>query len=224
MNVTRSVSSPPVAASSGRPRWTAPTRGEWAQALDVKKSDPITMYVHGSLDQIQTRFEKAGWTKPMENTTASKLEYAGASVFQETLGRLWEPKAVKQAVAAMPIAHLTFNGKPDVLSFERNNDPLGGRDHFRIFDTGKVDAQGRNVYAVAASLDNGVHFSPSSPQQWFITHSVDPNADKERDNVMSTLGKSGGIASQTSFKLPFGASAPSGLNTPSGRVFDVVVR
>jgi hypothetical protein len=224
MNVTRSVSSPPVAPSSGRPRWTPPAKGEWAQALDGRKSDPITMYVHGSLDQIKKAFVKAGWVEPMQNTTVSKLEYAGASVFQETLGRLWEPKPIQQAVAAMPIAHLTFNGKPDVLSFERNNNPLGGRDHFRIFDTGKVDAQGRNVYAVAASLDNGVHFSPSSPQQWFITHSVDPNADKERDKVMSTLSKSGGIASQTSFKLPFGASAPSGLNTPSGRVFDVIVR
>jgi hypothetical protein len=218
----RSTQRPPV--TSSRPLWTQPTKGEWAQDLKGKRSDPVNLYLHGSLDQLRKAFLKAGWTQPTANTTAGKLEYFGASVFHETLGRLWEPRPVKATVASMPIAHLKFQGKTEVLSFERNNDPLGGRDHFRVFDTGKVDAQGRPVYAVTASLDNGVKLAPQQPQQWFMTHTVDPNADVERDRVLSTLQKSGGVAGLRSFKVPFGASAPSGLNTPSGQVFDVVLR
>jgi hypothetical protein len=124
----------------------------------------------------------------------------------------------------MPIAHELYQGKPDVASFERDNDPVGGRHHFRIFDTGKVDAQGKQVFAIAASLDNGVHFAPQSPQQWFISHSVDKNSDKERDEVLRSLTKAGSVKSMSAFKVPFGASAPSGLNSADGRVFDVVVR
>lgn len=208
-------------ATPAAPRWTAPSRGEWAQSLDGRKSDPVNLYLHGSLEDVKKTFLKAGWVLPMKNTTQSKLAYAGASLFEKTLGKVWEPKAVKDTVAAMPIAHLKYQGKPDVLSFEKDNDPTGGRHHFRVFDTGKVDAKGEKVWAVAASLDDATHFSPTNTKQWFITHSVDPNADKERDEIMRSLSKTKGIASMKTLKPPFGAPAPSGLHSRDGRVFEL---
>src|SRR6185295_2656131 len=54
-------------------QWSAPARGEWAQSLSNKKSDPINFYVHGSLEEVKKAFLKAGWVLPMQNTTGSKL-------------------------------------------------------------------------------------------------------------------------------------------------------
>jgi hypothetical protein len=210
------------APSSPAP-FAVPARGEWAQSLNGKKSDPINLYLHGSLEQVKAAFLKAGWVLPRSNTTRHQLEYAGASVFQKTVGKLWSPGFIDRTVASMPIAHLKYQGKPDVLSFERDNDPTGGRHHFRVFDTGRRDARGRQVWAVAASLDDDTVFAPKRPEQLFITHTVEPNADVERDEVLRSLSRTKGVAAMKTHQRQFGAPAPNGLHSPDGRVFEVWV-
>ena len=63
------------------------------------------------------------------------------------------PASAWSAATAVQELNLFMNGKPDVLSFEKGNDPTGGRHHFRVFDTGQVDDQGKKVWAITASLD-----------------------------------------------------------------------
>lgn len=219
------IRSLPIRAAATRPApFSVPARGEWAQTLSGKKSDPINLYLHGSLEQVKAAFLKGGWVLPRSNTRRHQLEYAGASVFQKTIGRVFEPGFIKRAVASMPIAHLKYQGREDVLSFERDNDPTGGRHHFRVFDTGRVDAKGQKVWAVAASLDDDTKLAPKRPEQLFITHTVDPNADLERDEVMRTLGRAGRVASMRTHVRAFGAPAPSGLHSPDGRVLEVWLR
>jgi hypothetical protein len=216
--------------------WTLPTtKGEWVQNASGRKSDPVNLYVHGSLDQLRRTFEAAGWKVPAAKTTPNMLRYGAGAVLDETVrgveslwhkvtgrkDKLWHPTA--NIVATMPIAHLYYRGKPDVLSLERDNDPLGGRHHFRVFDTGQRDAQGKQVWAIAASLDVDTVLALDRPEQGFINHLIDKNADKERDEVLRTLHQQGAVATQRTVSLAFGKPAPTGLHSEDSRVFDVAL-
>ena len=45
----------------------------------------------------------------------------------------------------MAVSPQTFEGAKTTVSYERNDEPLGGRDHLRIFATGQRDAKGALV-------------------------------------------------------------------------------
>lgn len=226
--------------------FTVPTKGEWVQNVKGAKSDPINLYVHGSLEELRAAFLKSGWLEPTPKSTKSMLTYGAAAAveigartvdhFLDKATGAWDkvthrhdqaphvPHPTKNVVDRMPIAHLFFNGKPDVLSFEKDNDPTGGRHHFRVFDTGKKDSSGKPVWAIAASLDVDTVVALDRPEQMFINHLIDPNADKERDEVLASLRSANAVGSVKEHQLPFGEPAPTGLHSEDGRVFEVVLK
>jgi hypothetical protein len=205
--------------------------------------------VHGSLDDLKSAMVKSGWTVAATNTPAHNVKYLGAVVLSGALAslratrsvgnkiatfvgheRVEHPKVtgrVARVVQSMPLSTETLDSQPQVLSFEKNNNPLGGRHHFRVFDTGQVDAAGKPVWAVAATHDIGITFDRKNPKGFFLNHKVAPNADGERDLVLRGLRSSGAVASTGALELE--DRPPAGEGTPyarpfDGRTYDVVLR
>jgi hypothetical protein len=209
-----------------------PTQAEWARASNGARSDPVNLYLHGSLPQVESALRAAGWTAAQPLSTQAKVEFVFATGFDEAVRGFDAltglaapvPKLVQRAVSSEPVSTLTYGGKPQVVAFEKDNNPLGGRHHLRVFSTGKVDALGRPVWAVAATQDKGVVFAPTRPDQLFLNHVVAPDADVERDFVASSLATAGQISSQSSARVPYGPPAGNGVTSRDGRVLDVVLR
>lgn len=212
-------------------QWTPPMRGEWTLNGSGGLSDPVNLYVHGSLDDIKKAFAKSGWSVADPRDTENDLKFVGSAAGYEVAGGilgLWNSITGDNAtnpfsgdVNQEPVSTLTYNGKPQDIAFEKNNDPLGGRHHFRVYDTGKVDAQGKEVWAVAASQDIGIKFDPSKPDQGFMNHYVDPNADHERDTVLRDLRSTGMVQSVGVDTLPWQSRTPDQLHSVDGKVYEV---
>jgi hypothetical protein len=231
LNAYRPVA-PAATRSASTATWSMPTRTEWTLGSTGGRSDPVNLYLHGSLSQVESALRAGGWTQAKPLTLENKVEFGFATGFDEAVKGFDAltglsapvPKLVRQAVASEPVSTLTYRGRPQVVAFEKDNDPLGGRHHLRVFATGKVDASGRPVWAVAATQDSGVVFAPSRPDQFFLNHVVTPNADIERDLVASSLAKAGQVSSQSSARLPYGPPAGNGITSRDSRVLDVVLR
>src|SRR5262249_41145628 len=66
--------------------------------------------------------------------------------------------------------------------------------HIRIWSTDVMTTDGRNLWLATASFDQGFELAPSTG---LPTHQIDPNIDKERDFVVTSLLKSPGpVAAQ----------------------------
>ena len=239
-----------IAASPARaaPSFALPTAGEWTLD-DGKPGDPVTFYVHGSLGDLEAALTQGGWSKADPRGLASDLRYVGAAIKQETYKALsWVAKKLDgleigiagvfglhpkplfstdvpyvPGVDRMPVSPQSYRGQPFAAAFEMNNNPLGGRDHLRIFDTGQRDAQGKPVWAIAATRDVGIRFDPHSPQTGFLDHVIQPDVVSERDLVMNSLLRSGAIADLQSFQLPFGGPASNGAYVSDSKGYQLDV-
>ncbi len=205
----------------------------------------MNLYVHGSLAEVEADLRQAGWTQAAPDNAVDNARYIGSVIGQglylgaNLLWRgahaLWSwvtrtpdqagnlPDPFAKEIASMPVSTQTYRGQAEVVAFEMNNDPDGGRHHLRIFDTGEVDAQGRHVWAIAATQDTGIKVDPNRPEQGFLNHAVNPNADAERDLVLRSLRSSGDVASVATL-TPSGARPQGGTAADAdGRVYDVVL-
>jgi hypothetical protein len=230
---TRGTPSAPSAPAT----FALPTQGQWTSDLKTgARSDPATIYVHGSLGDIETSLQNAGWTKADPQGLGASVRYVGAALKQEAYKAIsWFGKHVDgielglagaigmhpkpllpqtapyvEGVDKMPVSAQTLNGQKLVAAFEENNDPLGGRHHLRIFDTGQKDAQGKPVFAIAASRDTGIRFAPDHPETGFMFHTVEPDVDAERDRVIGALAKGGEVSGLTKTQVPFGPASKIG--------------
>src|SRR5439155_1462061 len=142
--------------------------GAWASndSAGQRKSDPVNFYVQGNLADVVRTFQKAGWSIANSGPGANQ-DYAAAMKdytaheANALLPGVNVPQHIFHRVNRMPVGNLYLNGKPPLVSMEANNHPLSGRDHFRIFDTGKKDAQGKAIYAVTSSRDQGIKIDPN---------------------------------------------------------------
>ena len=106
-------------------------------------------------------------------------------------------------VASMPVSKQSLEGKVFRAAYEFANNPVGGRHHIRVFDTGRADDKGRPVWATAATQDIGIMFDPKRPEQGFMNHRVARNTDGERDFLGNAL-KSGGAQLELAGPIDYG--------------------
>lgn len=140
--------------------------------------EPVTLEVHGSFDDLQQALKKAGWARADQGGGLNGLRALAVLGWHKLgLGRLIDfeyPEA--------PMSTLYVGGKPQVAGFEKNNDHHVVRDHIRVFDSGRKDAQGRPIWQITASRDTGIWFDSKGSH-----HSIDTNLDRERDMLMADL-------------------------------------
>lgn len=237
-------------SSAGPAAGTFAPHAQMTTTQDGKPGEPINIYIHGSLDDVRAALTKAGFTEALPNTTENKLKYAGEAVTAEVARAEaaakakvggWLDKLMRradtafndpspaptgpQAVDNMPISTQFLDGKPQVAAFSSQNDPLAGRHHFRVFDTGEKDAQGKEVYAIQASRDTGIVLDKNRPGQLFMNHAVEKNTDGERDFVVGQLEHAGVVGQSPKVGgMDYGPAGYYGDASVDGAVRDVTLR
>ena len=210
----------------------ANTKAQWAtnDSGGAKKSDPVNLYVHGNLGDIVRGFQKAGWSIASPGDAAGNAGYASALkgyLKQDAEAALIPGKHISaeayHQVNKMPVGDLYLNGKKPLVSMEANNHPLSGRDHFRIFETGKKDAQGNNIYAVTASRDEGIKLDPKRQKTAYTNHFTEKNADPERDFTLQTLLASGTQVEVRSTRRDLTGGPAGGLGSADRKVYDLTI-
>jgi hypothetical protein len=217
----------PTASDQGYGMWETPTQGQWTQGGSGHKSDPVNLYVHGSLPEILDAFARGHWTVAAAGSKAENKKYVENAAGEALIGKparglihafdktrkffgdnrkrhpITDP--FDNAVQSMPMSDQWFEGKKEVASLEMGNNPTGGLHHFRIFATGMRDGEGRDVWAIAASRDIGIVFDKNKPETGFTTHIIEPNTDGERDLVLATLQANGHVEHVDMLHIKFGA-------------------
>ncbi|HEY9854989.1 MAG TPA: LssY C-terminal domain-containing protein [Stenomitos sp.] len=139
--------------------------------------DPINLLIKGHKSDIIKAFEKAGWVQadPLNMKSSLKMIWATIS---------------RKPYHDAPVSSLFYEGskhKQD-LAFERPSSSTKQRDHLRLWDTGRKDAGGAEIWAVAATEDTGIG---RNRRELGITHRINGNVDEERDLVSKTLAEVG---------------------------------
>ncbi len=237
----------PKPAAPKSPLWVPPTTGQWTVDAHGVRSDPVNIYAHGSLEQLKAALSKAGWTEAAQNNKQNNAAFVeavpvheavvAANALLDGVEGAWDKLTgqhvnhdiadpTTQTIASMPVSRQTLDGQPNLASFEMNNNPLGGRDHLRIFDTGKVDAQGQHVWAIAASRDTGIKLDPNRPEQGFLNHAVEANTDGERNTVVKTLESTSLLRQVRELKLAYGTQAApaTGAMPADQQAYDLVLK
>ena len=226
--------------SSGLDAWTPPLEAQWTRDVDGQRSGIMNVYVHGDLDQLREALKSAGWIQSVDNNRKDDVQYLHAVFTYEhailtekdkKLSATYRKRLQSElnkaftSVQSMPVSNEYYCGDLQTIAFEKNNNPLGGRHHLRIWVLGQKDNAGVPVLAVAASHDIGIVFDRSRPKQGFLNHKVESDADLERDLVVIDLKKSGAVAAEKQWAIKFSCPAPrDGLTSADQRAVDLTLK
>jgi hypothetical protein len=233
---------PPYPAGSVPPAgpWKLPSKGQWTNDAHGVKSDPVNVYAFGPFAGLERALLRGGWTRAADNNLANNAKYIGSAVewagvnAHETVAKLLErvpgthvpdmklDQDDQKVVASMPVSMQTLDGRPFVAAYECANNPVGGRHHIRVFDARTKDAQGRPVWAVAATQDVGIMFDPNRPEQGFMNHRVAANTDGERDFLTQALRAAGGKIAMAG-PIEYGGKNQYGVGPGDSRVVEAVL-
>ena len=135
-----------------------------------RPSDVTNLMFLGSKEEIETAFQKAGWSAASRLDSNSKLE---------TFRALAEDRGYQEA----PVSVLLLDGRPPDLTFEKLTDTFNARHHLRIWRRpGRFN--GKEIWVCGATHDIGIDFSEEN--RTFI-HKIDSHIDLERAKVVSDL-------------------------------------
>jgi LssY C-terminus len=171
---------------------------------------PVNLVLVGSKEEINSAFEKAGWT-------AAKDQDANS------LWKTFEAVIKGKGYDAAPMSTLYIYGRPEDMAFEKMLNTFTHRHHLRIWKAPAAAADGRPMWLVVADHDNGFDVRPG-----VISHSVDPHVDLERTKVGADLGMTGMVAAEqlvsVSNPSQSGLTATGGKWESDGRILVVDLR
>jgi N-acetyl-anhydromuramyl-L-alanine amidase AmpD len=227
---------PPVDQGPPKPDgWELPPQGQWTNDAHGQKCDPVNVYAFGAFAALEKALLAAGWTRAAANNMVNNVKYIGDAVewgevkaqdaYAQLLNRIpgvhvpemKVPEDDEKVVASMPVSQQSLDGKPFEAAYEFANNPVGGRHHIRIFDSGRQDAKGRAVWSIAATQDIGIMFDPKRPEQGFMNHRCASNTDGERDFLANAL-KSAGAQIESGGPIDYGAKNQYGYGPGDSKV------
>jgi hypothetical protein len=138
--------------------------------------DPLNVALIGTENDLKRIMQAAQWYPADPLTLRSRLEIAGAAVFEHPYDDA-------------PVSNLYLRGRKEDLAFEQpvGHDPRQ-RHHVRFWRSDKLDADGRPMWVGAATFDRWVGLSHTTGQ---ITHHTAPDIDAERDKLFADLQRTG---------------------------------
>lgn len=152
---------------------TLPGRNEGRFGLP---GDPLNLVFVAAPGSLVAALTEAGWTR-VPTTVRGSL---GAALRQLLSGRA--------PTAFPPLNDYRLKGRVQDLNWVKPVRFLQERHHFRLWATGTVDRRGRMFWWGSGNYDLSVRWRD-------LSHRPDPDADRERDFVVSTLAGSPRMAS-----------------------------
>lgn len=140
--------------------------------------DMVNFGIIGTQDQVKQAFKSAGWVAVDKNVQSAVVSGLIATLSQ-------------QAYTAMPMSTLYLFGRPQDLSYA-HADPLvvaAVRHHLRVWQTTET-IDGRPLWVGSSTYDNGFE---KDQRNGGVTHSIDPNVDKERDFLYQSFAAAGAV-------------------------------
>lgn len=177
-----------------------------------RPGDLVNFVLIGSEQHVLSAFQRAGWLL-VDRTP----EEAAIHVILASIG--------KQAYTEVPMSDLYLFGRVQDYGFARAKpvEVLTARHHLRIWRT-TFRLGSHPVWVGAATHDIGLE---PDERNGSITHKIDPDVDKERDFLESTL-VAGGAVQSSDLQLPAlairkGHTATGGTFVSDGRILEIVL-
>jgi hypothetical protein len=150
-------------------------------AADDIPGDPLNVALIGTETELKKIMLAAQWYPADPLTLRSRLEIAGAAVFEHPYDDA-------------PVSNLFLWGRKEDLAFEQpvGDDPRQ-RHHVRFWRSDKRDPDGHPVWVGAAIFDERVGLSYTTGQ---ITHHTAPDIDAERDKLFADLQRTGELSEE----------------------------
>jgi hypothetical protein len=141
-----------------------------------KPGDMVNFVLIGTRAQVQKALAAADW-EPVDANVQDALTHALQDVLQH------------RAYSQMPMSQLYLFGRPQDMGYAQGIplEIMQNRDHFRLWEAPWLTSDGQAVWAGAGTHDTG--FERDAAGQ--MTHSIDPNVDNERENIVNSLKQAG---------------------------------
>jgi hypothetical protein len=136
-----------------------------------RPGDPLNLIFVGTAGDVRAALQGAGWTEV--------------------------PTALRSALAAgvMPMNDYRMRGRRQDMNWEISVRPFAERHHFRLWNTGRLDANGRAYWWGSGNYDLSIRWSD-------LSHVPDPDMDRERDFIAASLRTSPLVESSSLLPLP----------------------
>ncbi len=180
---------------------------------DGRPGDMVNFVVLGTKEQLQKAFAAAGWVL-VDRTK-------GEAVLHAILN-----SSEKEAYLQMPMSELYLFGRAQDFGYARAEpvQVVASRNHLRLWQA-PFEVNGKTLWAGAATHDIGFEKDQRSGG---VTHKIDPDVDKEREFVGSTLTETGMVAGTTYLTpadpLREAHTATGGTFQSDGRVLVITVQ
>jgi hypothetical protein len=175
--------------------------------------DMVNFCIVGSKDAVEKAFTAAGWVQVDQSNNAA-IVHGLLSTLQ------------KKAYTEVPMSTLYLFGRPQDMSYARGDAITVAvvRHHLRVWDTGRTEG-GLPIWVGSSTHDNGLERDQRNNG---ITHSIDPDVDKERDFIEASFAAAGALegAAYITPKDPLheAKTATGGTFHSDGRVVAMVLR
>lgn len=156
--------------------------------------DPVNVALIGTHEEVIHALVTAHWLPADPITMKTSLR-----IGESCLLGLPYPEA--------PVSNLYLWGRPQGLAFQQAVGKSARRRHHVRFWKSDVEVDGRPLWLGAVTFDSRVGLSHTTGQ---ITHHISPDVDKERDKLMTDLGRAGTLADY--YKVPGVGATSTGHN------------
>lgn len=149
----------------------------------ARPGDPLGFVFVGTRYALRKTLEEAGWT-PVPVAVRTSL-WEGAR----------ELLTGRRLTAFPPMNDYRLRGRRQDMNWAIAVRPVAERHHFRLWHAGTRDRRGRDLWWGSGNYDLSVRWSD-------LSHRPDPDVDRERDFLLSTLKDSPRVESVAHLVLP----------------------
>ena len=141
-----------------------------------REGDPLNLLFSGTEAAVRSALEASGWLK---------LSLSIPVALAQGLGQLARGRRL---TLFPPMNIYKVLGRPQDHNWAIVVTPIIARHHFRLWNTGRSDPEGRPWWIGSANYDKDARY-------WDLSHVPDPDIDAERDYIAGTLRAAGAARS-----------------------------
>lgn len=154
---------------------------KFSETLAGERMEPINFIIIGSKKQLVQGFQDSSWCIADDLNARRLLHLAKTAI-------------LNQEYLNAPVTPSFYNEHPNDIAFEKANEALTvrKRHHIRFWLT-NFQYGNEPVWVATASFDKGI--------KYFVTHSIQPDIDTEREYIYKDLIKNGKVQEEDKIQL-----------------------